>query len=236
MVKSCKYFFVRNPIIIMSRSLFEYTNNGWNVWFNGEKKVDLSNFYSKIWITRSLCVAADCNESFDPNFLSLNVPKIFQSDIKILNLWKQNISFKDLIFLASKCEKIDLNYGVTVLYEDESIVPLEKIVQVLPKLTDIVYTFWDRQSFTTKTVKELIKLPKFTNLTRFTVLNIPDTFDIDIIYDYIKKNKKAKIQLGFSDQISEEYKNRLKIIKNEIAQTEKENCDFIKPCIHFRLE
>uniref|UniRef100_A0AC34G508 Uncharacterized protein n=1 Tax=Panagrolaimus sp. ES5 TaxID=591445 RepID=A0AC34G508_9BILA len=111
-------------------------------------------------------------------------------------------------------------------YRHKTVVPLEKIVEVLPKLNRLVCDNSGSKMITTKTVKELIKFPNFANLSFFSLYNIPEVFDIETFYDYLKTNKNTQILLHFAE-ISEEYKNRVRNIEDEIDQTE--NRDFIKP-------
>uniref|UniRef100_A0AC34G6Y7 Uncharacterized protein n=1 Tax=Panagrolaimus sp. ES5 TaxID=591445 RepID=A0AC34G6Y7_9BILA len=229
MIQSCKYFFVKNPILVYSIFYLKYENE-WFTFFK-RKPADFKNLSCKIWITDGLSVY-DRSLSTDKTFISSIVPKVYQSDIKKFCLQNQSISFNDFIFLTSKCETITFLDGISVKNEDCSIVPLEKLVEVLPKLTDLNCDLQnDPKLITTKSVKELIGLSNFANLTRFILFNIPDTFDIETLYGYIKKNKKTEVHLFFSDQISAAYKNRLQTIKDAIVQTE--NCDFIKPKIFF---
>uniref|UniRef100_A0AC34FT66 Uncharacterized protein n=1 Tax=Panagrolaimus sp. ES5 TaxID=591445 RepID=A0AC34FT66_9BILA len=159
----------------------------------------------------------------------LIVPKIYQSNVKELTLREQIISFNDLIFLASKCKTIHFWRGANVVDKEGCVVPLEKIVEVLPKLTFIFYALRDPKSISKKTVKELLQLPHFTNLINLVLLEIPETFDIDTFYDFIKTNMKTRICLNFSDQVSEEHKNRVQAIKDEIDQTENRN--YVNPFI-----
>ena len=39
---------------------------------------------------------------------------------------------------------------------------------------------------TSNTVQELVKLPHFSNLTHFSLRKVPEIFDIESFYDYIK--------------------------------------------------
>uniref|UniRef100_A0AC34G2D8 Uncharacterized protein n=1 Tax=Panagrolaimus sp. ES5 TaxID=591445 RepID=A0AC34G2D8_9BILA len=224
LIQSCKYFFVQNSVLVISNCYLKYEYE-WRLSFY-EEFLDFKNLSSKIWITDELFVDDSLATVKDFNFSI--VSKIYQSDFKKLNLKNQSISFDDFIFLASKCETVWFWENVTVFHdEDKSVVPLEKIVELLPKLTHLVY--WGLKMITTKTVKELIKLPNFANLTEFTLFTVPESFDIETFYDYIKTNKNTKIYLSFSYGISGEYKNRLRTIKDEIDQTE--NRDYIKPSL-----
>uniref|UniRef100_A0A914Q512 Uncharacterized protein n=1 Tax=Panagrolaimus davidi TaxID=227884 RepID=A0A914Q512_9BILA len=86
-------------------------------------------------------------------------------------------------------------------------------------------------NITFKTVKELLKLPHFLTLDSFHISDIPDKFDIESFYIYMKKNKQTKVYLNFDDSISEAYKIRLEDIIQEIIATEKH--DYAPPFIMF---
>uniref|UniRef100_A0AC34FG67 Uncharacterized protein n=1 Tax=Panagrolaimus sp. ES5 TaxID=591445 RepID=A0AC34FG67_9BILA len=69
---------------------------------------------------------------------------------------------------------------------------------------------------TSKTSKELSKIPHFATLDRFCLYAIPEVFDIESYYVNMKKNKHTKIGFHFCDTISDQYKTRLEAIIDEI--------------------
>uniref|UniRef100_A0A914PF93 DUF38 domain-containing protein n=1 Tax=Panagrolaimus davidi TaxID=227884 RepID=A0A914PF93_9BILA len=119
------------------------------------------------------------------------------------------------------------------MYEDDSIVTLEKIVEALPKLTILAVQLHDTATkvISSKTVYELLKISHFSNLENLRLFNIPQCFDIDCFFKYIKKNKEIKSALDFSSEISDEYKKQLEAIVEEIV--EKETHDYKVPWICF---
>uniref|UniRef100_A0A914PPS5 Uncharacterized protein n=1 Tax=Panagrolaimus davidi TaxID=227884 RepID=A0A914PPS5_9BILA len=76
------------------------------------------------------------------------------------------------------------------------------------------------ETITAKTVEELIKIPHFSNLDEFYLDEIPDTFEIETFFEYIKKNKKTKFWFEFSDKIFVDYQLRLDRIVQEIVFSE----------------
>uniref|UniRef100_A0AC34FQN9 Uncharacterized protein n=1 Tax=Panagrolaimus sp. ES5 TaxID=591445 RepID=A0AC34FQN9_9BILA len=223
MSQSCKYFFIKNPILIVPRLSVTYFGE-WNLRFNN-KSVDFKNISSKIWITCNIDVDNDDNNGDDKYFSSNVVPYIYQCDIKELTLCYQIISYNDFIFLASKCEALWFWYGVTVVNEDDTGVPLEKLIEAAPKIKSMHVSLYYASSniITPNTVHELLKIPHFFNLTHFFFYHLPEVFDIETFYAYIKKNKKTGIYLHFTDEISEDFKNRLRVIVKEIVQTKNHN-------------
>uniref|UniRef100_A0AC35F3C8 Uncharacterized protein n=1 Tax=Panagrolaimus sp. PS1159 TaxID=55785 RepID=A0AC35F3C8_9BILA len=118
-------------------------------------------------------------------------------------------------------------------YYFEAAVSLEDLLKALPNVKTFTYHFPKNSSniITTKTAKELLKIPHFLSLDKFEIGEIPEVFDIESFYGHIKKNTETNIDLHFSRQISDEYKNRLQKIVDEIVK--KENRDYKLPRIYF---
>uniref|UniRef100_A0A914PQR3 Uncharacterized protein n=1 Tax=Panagrolaimus davidi TaxID=227884 RepID=A0A914PQR3_9BILA len=145
-------------------------------------------------------------------------------------------SFNDLMIIASKCEMLYLwcvAFYETVPKTEETAVSLEAIFKALPNVKAFTYFLPDNSIniITTKTAEELLKIPHFLSLDEFTIKEINEIFDIESFYGHIKKNKNTKINLYFSDQISEEYKTQLQTIVDQILETE--NRDYKVPWISF---
>uniref|UniRef100_A0A914P6Y5 Uncharacterized protein n=1 Tax=Panagrolaimus davidi TaxID=227884 RepID=A0A914P6Y5_9BILA len=127
----------------------------------------------------------------------------------------------DFIFISSKAETV-LLWPFSVINEDGSIVPLEKIIDSLPNINDFEYQLPNDDDatkiITSKTVEELIKIPHFSNLDSFFLnYHVPENFDIESFYEnYVKKNKKTKISLVFDNKLSEEYYKRVIKIADDI--------------------
>uniref|UniRef100_A0A914P5N4 Uncharacterized protein n=1 Tax=Panagrolaimus davidi TaxID=227884 RepID=A0A914P5N4_9BILA len=164
--------------------------------------------------------------------LSPIFPKLYKTDCKELILCDLPISYNDFLFLSSNVENIVLTF-VVVKNEDGSIVPLEKLVKSLPKIKDIfLYDDIDSSCITLNTVKELLTIPRFSKISKISLHKIPETFDIETFFAFIKKNKIAKFDLRFADTVSDAYKIRLESIIDEILQTE--NHDYKVPLIIFQ--
>uniref|UniRef100_A0A914QB54 Uncharacterized protein n=1 Tax=Panagrolaimus davidi TaxID=227884 RepID=A0A914QB54_9BILA len=130
LIKTCKYFFLKNSILIVSRLWFQYRND-WYTIVN-EKRIKFKNISSKIWVTGAIEIYQNQNEQ---SRIPSLIPKLYQCENKHLNLSYGNILFKDFKFLASKCDYIWL-YDSTVINENDSIVSLEKIIEILPNIND----------------------------------------------------------------------------------------------------
>uniref|UniRef100_A0A914PE53 Uncharacterized protein n=1 Tax=Panagrolaimus davidi TaxID=227884 RepID=A0A914PE53_9BILA len=220
MVKTCKYFFVKNPIIIIPNL---YASGGkWRV--NG-KPLDLTKYNCKCWITDR--IHASANEFVDKNIFSPIIPKLYQCGAKSLYLTDQIISYHNLSFIISSAESIIFN-NVIVKHADGSDAPLEDTVAIAIKACQISFT---KPTITPKTMKELTKLPIFLKLDNFVLFNPSEVFDIDAFYSYMKKNLHTKFFLNFDEQIIDAFKNRLETIVDEILETKQLN--YKPPLINF---
>uniref|UniRef100_A0A914PDB1 Uncharacterized protein n=1 Tax=Panagrolaimus davidi TaxID=227884 RepID=A0A914PDB1_9BILA len=227
LVQSCKYFFLKNPILIFYK--LRYINGGWDVMAEAEhgwKCIDIKNILIKCWITKGLYGFTGNNR-----IVSSLIPKLYKCDAKRLDLLNQIITFDELLFLASNAEEIDFD-EVVVKYENGSVVPLEKVVEVLPKIKTIKYSCTPTSpSVTGKTFKELMKIPHFMTLDYFRLSNVPEEFDLECFYIYMKNNVRTKVRLYFGIPLSDGYKIRLNSIVDEIIATR--NHEYSVPWIGF---
>uniref|UniRef100_A0A914PBW0 Uncharacterized protein n=1 Tax=Panagrolaimus davidi TaxID=227884 RepID=A0A914PBW0_9BILA len=167
------------------------------------------------------------------------MPQIYQCDATSINIYRQMFSFNELMIIASKCEMLYLwcvalmNKNETVSETEETAISLEALFKALPNVKSFTYFLPDNSEniITTKTAEELVKIPHFLSLDEFTMREIPEIFDITSFYGHIKENKITKINLYFSDPISDEYKTRLQTIVDQILETE--NRDYKVPWISF---
>uniref|UniRef100_A0A914Z2W4 Uncharacterized protein n=1 Tax=Panagrolaimus superbus TaxID=310955 RepID=A0A914Z2W4_9BILA len=229
MIKRCKYFFVKNPILVLSH--LSHSQNGWSTWVNETwKSIDINKISAKLWITGLLHVSP-ANVSND-SVVSSIISKIYQCDFKRLSLDNQVISLNEFIFLCLSAKYLTLE-RVTVKNNDGTVVAFENIIERLPQLIFFIfYSFTNPSNNTSKTsFKELWKNPHLSNYDRFYLKNIPENFEIDCFYTYMKKNKKTRVDLEFSDEVSEEYQIRLEAIIDEIIATK--NHEYKPPLINF---
>uniref|UniRef100_A0AC35FK84 Uncharacterized protein n=1 Tax=Panagrolaimus sp. PS1159 TaxID=55785 RepID=A0AC35FK84_9BILA len=209
MVKTCKYFFVKNPIIILS-NLYAYGGK----WRVKGKQLDLIKYNCKYWITDKIYASA--YECVDKNIFSPIIPKLYQCDAKSLFLHSQVVSFNDLSLIISSAKEIDL-YNVVVKLADSSDVPLEDIVAIAVNAKVVSA---DKPTIISKTMKELSKLPNFKKLHNLVLYNLAEVFDINEFYGYMKRNQHTKFNISFNLQISDAFKNRLETIIDEILVTQ----------------
>uniref|UniRef100_A0A914QET2 Uncharacterized protein n=1 Tax=Panagrolaimus davidi TaxID=227884 RepID=A0A914QET2_9BILA len=219
MVKICKYFFIKNPILVI-----DCLDTFYGKWEVNEKPLDLTKYNCKYWITDE--IDASAYEFVDKNIFSPIIPKFYQCDIKRLFLYDQVVSFNDLSLLISSAQIIHLNN--VIVKKGDSDIPLEDIIAIAVNAKSVeVY----RPTISPKTMKELLRIPHFATLDNFTLNYVSEVFDIDAFYVYMKKNQHTKFYLKFDSQISDAYKNRLKTIIDEILETEE--LDYKPPFIMF---
>uniref|UniRef100_A0A914P0W5 Uncharacterized protein n=1 Tax=Panagrolaimus davidi TaxID=227884 RepID=A0A914P0W5_9BILA len=146
-------------------------------------------------------------------------------------------SINDLMVIGSKCELLHLSFVVVMnnhmvvpeTEEDqfyfETAVSLEALFKALPNVKTFKYRLPNNSLniITTKTAKELLKIPHFLSLDKFEINPMPEIFDINSFYGHIKENKKTKIDLDFCSQTSDAYKIRLQTIVDEILETKNRN-------------
>uniref|UniRef100_A0AC35GLP1 Uncharacterized protein n=1 Tax=Panagrolaimus sp. PS1159 TaxID=55785 RepID=A0AC35GLP1_9BILA len=242
MIKSCKHFFDKNPILVISTLYAEYGTTEWGIWFN-EKSVELEKLVpsTKLWVIDEINVGntiispiypfVNPNVCSDAKWLTtIIISKIYQSNIERFVLWNQTISFKDFVFVASNCKEIMLCNVSVVENESDAIVAVEKLIEVLPNLKDFEYNLPTSSNvITPNTLQELLSIPHFSNVIELRLNSLSEAFDLDKFFDAIKKNKKTTLRFSFSYEISDHYKLRLKAGLKEIIETK--NHEFKIPMI-----
>uniref|UniRef100_A0AC34GYE3 Uncharacterized protein n=1 Tax=Panagrolaimus sp. ES5 TaxID=591445 RepID=A0AC34GYE3_9BILA len=218
LVNSCKHFFIKNPIIVVQELYFNWNNEAVLRSYKDYKCINMKTDSYKYWITEKFGNSIFWR-NLTPNIVASVIPKLYKQGARILSLAKQNISYNEFLFLSSNVEILSF-YNTTVKNDDGSIVPLEKLVEKIFNVKEISFDHDLPLYITTDTVKELLKLDHFSKLEKFDMLNIPEIFDIDTFFIYLKTNTFTKLKLHFSDTISVGYKNRIEAIIDEILETE----------------
>uniref|UniRef100_A0A914PCV9 DUF38 domain-containing protein n=1 Tax=Panagrolaimus davidi TaxID=227884 RepID=A0A914PCV9_9BILA len=124
--------------------------------------------------------------------------------------------------------------SVTIKNDDGSNASLAEIIQCFPLLEKFEFTGESVSShITATTVKELIKIPHFSNIKKFTLHHIPAEFDIEEFYvSFLKKNKTMDIELLFDENNSDAYNQRVETVMNKILLESKIN-DIWPPIIFY---
>uniref|UniRef100_A0AC34G2H9 Uncharacterized protein n=1 Tax=Panagrolaimus sp. ES5 TaxID=591445 RepID=A0AC34G2H9_9BILA len=226
MIQSCKYFFIKNPIIFLHCLHFS-DRNRWKTCIDRTCYLDpsknrryrkinlnLDKIKSKIWIGFRINVG-----SKNAAIASSVIPKLYNGHVKKFALFYQKILFNELLFISKSMESCYLQES-TVCYQNGNEVPYEITLSNLPQLKKIFYgrrnSFYDFS----KTAAELLKIPHLKNLTDFVLAEISDSFDIDLFFKYLKQNTKTTIGLKFNGLLSFQYTEKLQAFTDEILEAE----------------
>uniref|UniRef100_A0A914PWE4 Uncharacterized protein n=1 Tax=Panagrolaimus davidi TaxID=227884 RepID=A0A914PWE4_9BILA len=146
------------------------------------------------------------------------ISKLYKCDASFLKL--KNVEIPSELFLTKNVKLCNFR-NVSVLSKNGTKMPLEKIVENLPSIFGFKFTFGSNSlNVSSKTVEELIKIPHFSKISNFSLVNISEDFDIQTSFDFLKKNSSPKFDLKYQNNpLSNEYKNELEKIVCEILET-----------------
>uniref|UniRef100_A0A914PHC9 Uncharacterized protein n=1 Tax=Panagrolaimus davidi TaxID=227884 RepID=A0A914PHC9_9BILA len=82
-----------------------------------------------------------------------------------------------------------------------------------------------------KTVQEILKLSHLQNFGEFELFNVPEAFDVQAFFAFIKKSKCIMFQLEFANALSVACQTRLEAVVDEMIEAE--NLDYIPSWIYF---
>ena len=189
LIRCCKYFWLKNPIITFSE-LKLTRGYGLGYWhaeevngFHNEMEKEMKSLKEKLWIYQALSVVNSQNK-----FLASTItPKIYRCDLTHLRLSSQNITFTDFKMLASSGAVNILHLFETIVKKnDGAVVPIEELIELLPKLRSFDY-YNARpedglQTITSETAAKLVALPHFPKIKNFDIKQISELFDIDAFF------------------------------------------------------
>ena len=187
LIRCCKYFWLKNPIITLKDSYCFCDGLNDKYWetrdFQPSQKFKIDNLNSKLWIHRNLTVWDDRNQLI----LSSLIPRIYRCDLTSLQLFYQSLTFDEFKKLKSSESLKSLKFYKTIVKNDDgSIVPIEKLIQLLPKLQTFYYENdpgnVGLQTITSETAANLVALPHFPKIQSFIIQNIPESFDIEAFF------------------------------------------------------
>uniref|UniRef100_A0AC34GMZ6 Uncharacterized protein n=1 Tax=Panagrolaimus sp. ES5 TaxID=591445 RepID=A0AC34GMZ6_9BILA len=226
MIKCCKYFFAKNPILHLHCLHSDGENDGWKTCINRSchrskesqryRKInlDMSKIQCKLWVRFRLQIT-----SSNSAVVSSVIPKLYNGYVKKFTIVKQNLSFNQLLFISQSVETIYL-MDSAVFYDNGTEVPCEVIIQTLPKLEklfcgrpNILYDY-------SKTAAHLLKIPHFKNLKCFSLTEISESFDMDTFFKHLKQNTQTMVGLKFSGPLSDGYKEKLQAFVDETLEAE----------------
>uniref|UniRef100_A0A914Q7T8 Uncharacterized protein n=1 Tax=Panagrolaimus davidi TaxID=227884 RepID=A0A914Q7T8_9BILA len=224
LIQSCKYFFERNPILIVTK--FDTCPDNVNCYIcqnsykdcieNKRKcciKIDMKKLSSKLWITLDLCLQYGTQ-----NFTSLLCSKLYHSEIYCLGIRDKIIQFDDFKVLTTSANAV-FSWKCSIIYSDGKIVMLDKILKCLPNLGNFLFKFGSDISMVNDTTMEnIIKLQNLKNLKFFALEEIPEALAVEYLSALLNKLEDTHIFFDFNDNISEEYKNRLDALIDDVIE------------------
>ena len=187
LIRCCKYFWLKNPVITLNQfGLSVYDKNWITDKINGVEKLQLlkiENVKDKLWIHRDLVIHC----KYDDFLASSLIPKIYRCDLVYLRLEYQTLSFDEFKKFTSSgsLKKLELR-ETTVKNDDGSIVPIEKLIELLPNLLSFDYFNFPGndglQTITSETSANLNKIRHFPKMQRFYIYEIPESFDFEAFF------------------------------------------------------
>uniref|UniRef100_A0A914PGH7 Uncharacterized protein n=1 Tax=Panagrolaimus davidi TaxID=227884 RepID=A0A914PGH7_9BILA len=219
---------------------FHCLKNEENKWFtcsekssssyNGDlcddlKEITLNSFPNKIRVTNLL-------EIDSGNISQLLINEKLESNVGTLKIWDRTISVHQLKLIGSSVKTCELFDVVVKSVDKNDEASLSEIIQCFPLLENFTFSGGSVSvPVSSKTVKELLKIPHFFNIKYFFLQNISDEFDIDEFYHlFLMENKTMDVKLSFDSNISEDFKQKLTTIVNEILESE--TTDFWPPMFY----
>uniref|UniRef100_A0AC34GNL8 BTB domain-containing protein n=1 Tax=Panagrolaimus sp. ES5 TaxID=591445 RepID=A0AC34GNL8_9BILA len=227
LIQSCKYFFEQNPILVVTRM----DSIGF-ICANEERhgsganeccfEFDINKVSSKFWLTHDIFYQ---ELSDDSNFVSVLNSKIYKNEIKWLTIEYQKLNFEEFKLLASSPELFGYRFFYcNIVHKDGSIVMLEELLGALPNVKDFEYYIDDFFVINASTLENISSLKNLDSLKSLTLYRVPENFDLDELYTFVKDRLNFKFALEFADTISNEYKNQLDVLIDKIIESETPNC------------
>ena len=190
LIKLCKYFWLNNPIITLNclDCYPQYELGDWHAGgvngFRNKSQMKMENVNEKLWICEALFVNGGQSESLASSI----IPKIYRCDLTYMDLSSQMITFADFKLLVSSGSLFDLTLGQTIVKNaDGSIVPIEKLIELLPNLRSFSYLNVSDdeglQTITSETAANLVVVPHFPQIESFKIYGVPESFDIDAFFE-----------------------------------------------------
>uniref|UniRef100_A0A914P2J0 Uncharacterized protein n=1 Tax=Panagrolaimus davidi TaxID=227884 RepID=A0A914P2J0_9BILA len=140
-IQSCKYFFEKNPVLVVSKLKVCKRNVECDICFNdfiecikneGKccVKIDIAKLSSKIWFCDELDIADGAK-----NFASVLCSKLYRCEINRLKITNKVILFDDLRLLTASAKEIVLCAN-KITFNDGKPVMLDKILESSPIVTE----------------------------------------------------------------------------------------------------
>ena len=194
LIKCCKYFGSKNSVITLKDLYLRWRSKCWatiqRTGFQESRNFTIENLNENLWIYRDLTIGKD-----EDHFLASSlIPKIYRCNLILLSLSFQIISFDEFKKFTSS-ESLEELYleKTTVKNDDGSIVPIEKLIELLPNLQELRYynvsiDDGGLQTITSETAANLVAIPHFPKMKFLYIYEIDESFDIEAFFATPKVN------------------------------------------------
>uniref|UniRef100_A0AC34GT98 Uncharacterized protein n=1 Tax=Panagrolaimus sp. ES5 TaxID=591445 RepID=A0AC34GT98_9BILA len=189
--------------------------------------LDMDKIQSKIQVSGMLNIS-----SSNPSMKTSLFQKFYNGNVRALMLKRQHVSFNQLVFFSQNLVHLFL-IECTVLFENGNEVPCEAIVANCPELQSFSYVV--RPNFVadySNMARELLKIRHFRNMCLFSYAGLSESFDIDLFLPYLMENKRTNVFIRYNDPLSDDYKEKLQIIVDEIVDADAPR-QYLTPLILF---
>ena len=187
LIRCCKYFWLKNSAITLNFLGRLPNDKYWETHgingFQKYQKLKIETLNEKLWIHDFLGVYDAQNEFM----ASLVIPRIHRCDITNITLSYQTLSFEEFKKITSSGSVDSLYLGITTVKNDDgTIVPIEKLIELLPKLQ--MFDYYNVRgddgfrAITSETAANLNEIRHFFNIKSFTIKEIPEAFNIEAFF------------------------------------------------------
>ena len=187
LIKCCKYFWLKNPVITINSLYRFFDGKYWEAekinGFREIQKFKIENLNEKLWIHWNLVIQSE----HDQFLASPLIPKIFRCQLSHLDIANQILTFDEFQKFTSSGSLTWLVLEVVLVKNvDGSIVPIEKLIELLPKLQKFDYLNLPGdnglQTITPETAANLNAIPHFPKIQNFTMDEVPESFDYEVFF------------------------------------------------------
>uniref|UniRef100_A0A914Q0Y4 Uncharacterized protein n=1 Tax=Panagrolaimus davidi TaxID=227884 RepID=A0A914Q0Y4_9BILA len=227
LVQTCKFFFERNPIIIIA--IMDALGDGTKFHISQNEHfecithnciiIDLNKLSTKIWITQGLYI-----QNRMQNSIETIIQKNFRFEKLRLVVEDNDIIFDDLKVLVSFAKSVTLCENNSIKYKNGTIVMLDKILGCLSTNIEFFFVNFGEDvsvvNANASTMKNTLKLQNLENLKSLYLLKCPDTLNVEDLSAFIKKFEDTFIHLHFASNISQEYKEQLDSLIDTIIESD----------------
>uniref|UniRef100_A0A914P8G3 Uncharacterized protein n=1 Tax=Panagrolaimus davidi TaxID=227884 RepID=A0A914P8G3_9BILA len=177
MIKTCKYFFIKNPIIVIDKPL-NYDNSQWTIV---QTPYDMNQTTSKLWTADDLNVSPKYSittETKDQNILTSIIPNLYRwiyfDEVVVKHEDGSNVEVQKIVEIVSYATSIDISHPTIT----------SKTMEELLKIPN----FPTLQDFTLYNIPEVFDIEAFyVHMKKNKTTSFYFFFDESISDEYMKR-------------------------------------------------